>query len=77
MCVFPEKEGNVDEAVQNVRGARAMKNIRNIFLILVLALPMVGFAISGLQGLLITMLVLLFCDRFLFCLPDVLKDVGI
>lgn len=37
-----------------------MKNVRNIFLILVLALSIVGFAVGGLRGLLITMLVLLF-----------------
>lgn len=37
-----------------------MKNVKNIFLILFLTLPIVGFAVGGLQGLLITMLVLLF-----------------
>ena len=37
-----------------------MKNITNIFLILVLVLPMVGYAVSGQQGLIVTVLVLLF-----------------
>jgi hypothetical protein len=37
-----------------------MKNITNIFLILVLALPMVGYAVGGQQGLIVTVLVLLF-----------------
>lgn len=37
-----------------------MKNIRNIFLILVLALTVVGYAVGGFQGLFVTMLVLLF-----------------
>ena len=39
---------------------RTMKNVNNIFLILVLALTVVGYAVGGFQGLFVTMLVLLF-----------------
>lgn len=37
-----------------------MKNIKNIFLILFLVLPMFGFVVGGFQGLIVTILVLLF-----------------
>ena len=37
-----------------------MKNIKNIFLILFLVLPMIGFVVGGFQGLIVTILVLLF-----------------
>lgn len=37
-----------------------MKNIKNIFLILFLVLPMFGFFVGGSQGLIVTVLVLLF-----------------
>ncbi len=37
-----------------------MKNIKNIFLILFLVLPMIGFVVGGSQGLIVTVLVLLF-----------------
>ena len=38
----------------------ANKNIKNIFLILFLVLPMIGFVVGGFQGIIVTILVLLF-----------------
>jgi hypothetical protein len=63
VCVewrIPEKGDKVDGSTENVCGAVAMKNIKNIFITLFLALPLVGFAVAGLRGLIVTVLVLLF-----------------
>jgi hypothetical protein len=57
---FPAEGGNFDAAIENLCGALAMNKIKNIFLIIFPALASIGFLAGGLQGLLVTILVLLF-----------------